>query len=1013
MSKISFNTLQKILLVKNSKVPAQKNWHKNLYKTVYTNYYNVGIPCGLINNLLVLDIDEKDNGSNEWEKYVKEYGEPLTVKQTTPNNGFHLIFNFSHNDPACSFLINEYLKNKTKFRGVGLDIRANGGYICAEPSTIDGKAYKFIRSFENYEVLDMPESLINWLCVGQITNKTTLKTPVKIPKTSFNITNENLKEYLDMLPDKYLNNFSDWLKILAICKNLEQFDIFDEWSKNSDKYNKLNNLKLWKKNNGVFNINYLLYLIKIECGVSVDNKAHGFKAYIPISKPISFNVVAMSNKYLFDSNYNGIQFDTALFNNYETIIIKSTTGTGKTTATAKHCAEMFKLNKEEPLKVISIVPRISLAQQHVSSFNSAGVKLFSYINEDNKTEFNLNTDNIVICINSLLKLDNLPINIINNSIIYIDEITSFLECLTHNDLLNNKLKQIYTLLIKLVTNCKKIIVSDALISDNVFEFLKYRADSNKVYLENSFLKFENVIAVRLFDENVFMEKLAIQIFTNEPFLCCSDSCAEITKLYIKMLSGVSEELKFKFMLITSDTKIKITNASEQFKDKFVFYSPSITYGVDFQSYQPQNVFSYIKGASIQPSGFFQQVTRTRNIKKLYYYCHDHSEEPKYNNISDVTEYFSNVVNITENNIFNICINSNEKDEITVNKNIFFNLYCYNSYVFDTYASNKLTHFEKILEENGFKLSVSGKKRALKWEVKEKMTEELEIYREDIYNQFLKATETEREAVQFSKINEHFKTFKLNEKTPEELAIIKTCITDEYYFNEVLNFNRLLKSEEYITTRVNISNNVNYKIKNYNGIYKKIQLFQHILKINNLNMFQLDIKKNAEINLPDDIFKQYKIIYNSPKATQPTNPKMLISFLVDTYRLLMPKLKLISTEIKQIKNKDGTRTRLYEYTINNDTVSNINKILKIYGFIKKEETAKNIHNFDRLEFIDETEPEEMHENYNKHIDRQFLLGDVYFKYFTFNNVNTCAHCKKGFSNLSEHCVSCEVFKIPRI
>ena len=56
MSKISFNTLQKILLVKNSKVPAQKNWHKNLYKNVYTNYYNVGIPCGLINNLLVFDL---------------------------------------------------------------------------------------------------------------------------------------------------------------------------------------------------------------------------------------------------------------------------------------------------------------------------------------------------------------------------------------------------------------------------------------------------------------------------------------------------------------------------------------------------------------------------------------------------------------------------------------------------------------------------------------------------------------------------------------------------------------------------------------------------------------------------------------------------------------------------------------------------------------------------------------------------------------------------------------------
>lgn len=37
------------------------------------------------------------------------------------------------------------------------------------------------------------------------------------------------------------------------------------------------------------------------------------------------------------------------------------------------------------------------------------------------------------------------------------------------------------------------------------------------------------------------------------------------------------------ILITADSKIKISDAQEQFKDKYVFYSPSITYGVDYNN----------------------------------------------------------------------------------------------------------------------------------------------------------------------------------------------------------------------------------------------------------------------------------------------------------------------------------------------------------------------------------------------------------------------------------------------
>jgi len=78
--------------------------------------------------------------------------------------------------------------------------------------------------------------------------------------------------------------------------------------------------------------------------------------------------------------------------------------------------------------------------------------------------------------------------------------------------------------------------------------------------------------------------------------------------------------KDNFILITSKTKYIVNDAIKEFKDKFVFYSPCITFGVDFSIEEKQDVFIYITGKSLMPDGCFQQTTRTRNIDKLYYYC---------------------------------------------------------------------------------------------------------------------------------------------------------------------------------------------------------------------------------------------------------------------------------------------------------------------------------------------------------------------------------------------------------
>ena len=137
-----------------------------------------------------------------------------------------------------------------------------------------------------------------------------------------------------------------------------------------------------------------------------------------------------------------------------------------------------------------------------------------------------------------------------------------------------------------------------------------------------------------------------------------DSLKKVKELYTKCKNEAHEIDKAKYILITAEDKFKIQDASKQFKNKYVFYSPSITFGVDFSISEHQDVFIYCKGTSILPSGVFQQTTRTIQINNLFYYCDTKSKQPNYNSIDEVYEYYSNIDNLN-NTLNNICVSIDE------------------------------------------------------------------------------------------------------------------------------------------------------------------------------------------------------------------------------------------------------------------------------------------------------------------------------------------------------------------
>ena len=126
-----------------------------------------------------------------------------------------------------------------------------------------------------------------------------------------------------------------------------------------------------------------------------------------------------------------------------------------------------------------------------------------------------------------------------------------------------------------------------------------------------------------------------------------------------------------FLLITTDTMKKLNNVEKQFKNKFVFLSPSITTGINFNIKEKQDVFIYIKGKTINPASSFQQATRTRNINKLYYYSNCKENNLNYEIVDDVKQIYN--IRIEQNEkLLNVSCSINENDDITIISNTFFN-----------------------------------------------------------------------------------------------------------------------------------------------------------------------------------------------------------------------------------------------------------------------------------------------------------------------------------------------------
>lgn len=652
-------------------------------------------------------------------------------------------------------------------------------------------------------------------------------------------------------------------------------------------------------------------------------------------------------------NQVSLNLDVNDFIDNDVILIKSGTATGKT----KNISKIFKQlkDKDDKLNIMCIINLRTLAKEQIKTFNEQYITLKDY--QTNLKDFESNSG--VICINSLYKLNDLDIDF-KNTVLYIDEINDLINALTHSDSLDKYLNSIYTYLIKLIKNCKKIIISDATINQNALNLLFTRKADKRLLINNVVKKFDKIKCVKHNDENEFIDELKSHIKAKNYFLFGCDGNKAITTIYTSLIEQFKEQ-KDDFLLITGDT-LERPDANE-FKNKYVFYSPSITTGVSYVNIaSKQDQFIYTtKKPLITPISIYQMSCRTRNMNKLMMYSAPKTSlKKKFETLEECENHYKNVLNINEK-ILRMSKSTNEQDELSIIENTFFKLFCYNEYQHQVFQTGFEEHTDIILNNAGFTIETKGELKALEKDDKQDMNEVYNQMIEGSFDEFVSAKykicndETDFEEND-NELKKRFKVYNdrnnlLNLSTKEQTNTYKYLIMDEFRFLKYYNVLNLFKTDDYIKSKLCEKDKTGLKIKTFGSIFNKISLIKKFEVHYNISRFDLDIEKiKCDVEIDDD----YKLLYKS------LFPKKTTKKYTTKYDIMKNYVNLIHNICGDLEIIEATKTtkdkkNFYKYDLKLEYITDLINLCKF-----KNPLLKN-YNHELIETLTKIKPDEKPKN----------------------------------------------------
>ena len=736
---------------------------------------NCGVPTGLINNIWVLDLDfyVKDGEENGWSAetclFTKQFGNVddyikkhnlYAVK--TISGGTHIYFRYDSE------------MTQTTSKTSHIDIRADGGYVVSPFTKMNGGEYTFINRGDIQEIQPDLKEFVKLHVINKqkktykkINKKVKVKNPitdeeeeinhleVDLDVYEFDFSSHLLDKITKALPDNFFHDREFHVKYATAMKTLGREDVFIKWSKKrceaSEEYemwpdvedndceavdNHLN--QMWNyigRHNELFMVNYILKEAE-KNGLKNARVMLDYYKYKPVPK----------NEYEPNANINREKLGYQFFDEYERkyLLCQSDTGTGKTSSFTAYMLNKQKEDGTASAPFISVVSRVSLGKEQVKVFKEAGINNV-YFHEEISTSCKENGlcwgyfhgDNIVITIDSLMKMKNFPD--FDGYTLYLDEYNSLIEYLICVRLLEKNRLEIFNFLTDIMRQAERVIGTDADINEISIRYMEMMLKNMETddykpeyyYIKNEYQHNKGIDAKEIFSFNKFVKNIR-----DEPkwMICCDSKTQADILSFMEKDSG-------EYMLITAEgvyrnsTKKWTSETPDLDECDRVIFSPAIVYGLDSTMERP--VFCYFKERTISPNAMVQQIARCRKIKYLRYIFTKKSWEPyRYHDFEQVQEEILSQEKYGVSTLSRVCDETGEC--LDCEDANYTELRAKYEYRADCYETNKFAHFIKILRERGFKVDMrwsqtstkneDGEKKKMKNYKKEEFDKGLEEYK---------------------------------------------------------------------------------------------------------------------------------------------------------------------------------------------------------------------------------------------------------------------------------------------
>lgn len=744
-------------LIQNGKVPACK-WtdSKNQKKFCIQvnndrNITNLGIPCGKKNNLCVIDIDcTKDDNIHD-NVFFKTFGEPENwfklfgcpvVK--TQSGGYHLYFQ----EEPCVL--------QTQNAETHIDVRAEGGYIVAPGSMINGNKYEIIQG-DISNIPTMNETLIQVMEFNYVGSKNSDKSKnrirTKIIKSkngkeiiveevfgcdqslyNYDYSDFMLRNILKGLDKKYFNDYHYWFIFTTAMKQIDRKDLWIEFSKKygEKEYNELYNQDIYdgiKQHRTIMAFNHILIQSKYK---NARTTLDYYKYKKTLKNKIKSDLKIKRSKLgINDTGDQENYFKILKDQLFKIIVIKSDTGTGKTTAFKKYMKNRNKRSNSK--KFLSLVSRKTLAQEQFNIFNEYGIECHHY-------QFEAFDDENYICqVDSIMKLG----YAINNGWftdydILLDEWNSIVKHIFTSTTLNKTRILVIEKLIEVLKQAETIWCIDADISDSSLLFLKENVDyhcEKTLYIENEFQQNKNKEAEELYAYEDIIEKMKPE--TAMMVACDEARTCHLVENELKQHENKKDLSMIVIDRLTDEALLENLNLDDY---DIVIFSPKIIYGLDSTRTRP--VFGVYRETTIDPKDMVQQINRCRSISKLWFYFERKTcYECEFNTFQDCIDDTKNMKKWCD-----------KQDHLHLEMNYSGEMYqsIFNRFKYDddAFKTNPSAHFRKIIKERGFKVQTHiAQSKAINPKLKDDKKRRIEnITPEDVYvkdqNKFLYLSDTD-------------------------------------------------------------------------------------------------------------------------------------------------------------------------------------------------------------------------------------------------------------------------------